>query len=77
MMKLNALPYKYDFYWKGNRYIQVIRPKKPIHNAFKIVCRPYNDPCAKWIDFPSGRAVKPVCSINEFMNKITPYKDKK
>lgn len=64
-MKLSQISYGTNFYWKGNKYIQVIRPKNP-KGKFTIVCRPANDPCAKWIDMPSGRNVKPVLSLTEY-----------
>ena len=61
-MKLKDIDYQTEFYWKGQRYKQVIRPKKQYvkNKAFKIVCclsPTYGEP---WVDMPSGREVKPV-----------------
>jgi len=58
-MKLKDIEYEVDFYWKGNRYTQVIRPKV-LPRKCVIACRPTKDPCAEWVDMPAGREVKPV-----------------
>ena len=63
-MKLSEIPYEADFYWKGQRYGQVIRPKNPPSKTFIVVCRLRNDErngnFSSWVDMPSGRKVKPV-----------------
>lgn len=58
-MKLKDVPYRYDFYWNGERYKQVLRPKFQ-RGKFNVVCRLLSDPYSKWVDMPSGRQVKPV-----------------
>jgi hypothetical protein len=58
-MMLKQLSYETDFFWKGSRYTQVIRPKKP-KGKFLITCRPTRNPCGEWLDMPAGRKVKPV-----------------
>lgn len=63
-MKLKDIEYKTEFYWKGDRYKQVIRPKA-ISGKCVIVCRPKNDPCGDWIDMPAGREVKPVIKFKQ------------
>ena len=56
-MKLKDVPYGQDFYWKGKRYRQFIRPKYP-EGAFKVTC--YQPPQGECVGMPSGRDVKPV-----------------
>jgi hypothetical protein len=58
-MKLKDIKYEGDFYWKGKRYRQVIRPKVMPRKCI-IVCCITKDPCADWVDMPAGREVKPV-----------------
>jgi len=63
MTPIKSISYDTDFYWRGNRYTQVIRPKKP-NNKFSILCRLFADPCGEYIDMPAGRKVKPVVKLN-------------
>lgn len=63
-MKLKDVPYEFDFYWKGKRYRQFIRPR-PEHQpkrAFKITCYLTGEQ-SDYVDMPSGREVKPVVRI--------------
>ena len=57
MVRLKDVPYEFDFYWKGDRYRQFVRPKFP-EGAFTIVC--YKPPQGLHVDMPSGRNVKPI-----------------
>lgn len=59
VIKLKDVPYDVGFYWKGGRYKQVIRPKRP-KGKFMVICRLEKEPCSKWVDMPSGRKVKPI-----------------
>jgi len=59
MTTLKQVSFEDDFFWKGVRYTQVIRPKTT-KGKFIIVCRPTREPCGKWVDMPAGRKVKPV-----------------
>ena len=63
-MTLKQLLYETDFYWKGVRYTQVIRPKSS-KGRFVIVCRPARGQ-GKWIDMPWDTEVKPVLTLQEF-----------
>jgi hypothetical protein len=56
-VKLKDVPYECDFYWKGDRYRQFVRPKKS-NGAFKVTC--YQPPQGECVDMPSGRDVKPI-----------------
>jgi hypothetical protein len=67
-VKLKELDYKTEFYWKGERYTQVVRPKFP-RGKFNIVCRPSFGQ-GEWIDMPGGREVKPVFRIGNSMEQI-------
>lgn len=66
MMMLKHVPYEIDFFWKGTRYTQVIRPKRA-KGKFIIVCRPTRTLYGECIDMPAGRKVKPV--LNLFCSK--------
>ncbi len=65
-MKLKNVPYKHDFYWQGNRYVQFIRPKVNPKGKFEITCYLKTDPCREYIDMPAGREVKPVLTLSEY-----------
>jgi len=56
-MKLSDVPYDLDFYWKGERYVQCIKAKKPNSGA---TCYKKNSPSGPFWDMPAGRIVKPV-----------------
>jgi len=64
-MRLGDVPYKTDFYWKGKRYHQIIRPKNPPKKAFTVVVMLWRDHGSGWIDMPSCREVKPVVRAGE------------
>ena len=66
-MKLKDLPYECEFYWKGKRYKQMIRPKKHDEpkGAFKIVCCLSPTVFEPWVYMPSGRQVKPVVKLRK------------
>ena len=59
-MKLKDVPYEYEFYWRGDRYRQFMRPKKA-KGAFKVVC--YQPPQGPYVDMPGGRDVKPIIRL--------------
>lgn len=60
--RISDIPYQQKFYWKGNKYCQLIRPKKP-QGKFSVVCHLDNDPCSEWLTMPAGRIIKPVKRI--------------
>jgi len=62
MKALGKIPFSQRFYWKGNKYRQLLRPKHPINKSFVIICCPDKGQGA-WVDMPSGRRVKPVIRI--------------
>lgn len=59
---IRQISYETDFYWKGERYKQVIRMKDPKSKA-KIICRKARDPCSDYVEMPPGRVIKPVIRI--------------
>lgn len=59
-MIIGEIPYTTQFYWKGVRYKQVIRPKGLYGKGFTVVCVEAKSPLKPWVDMPSGRTVKPV-----------------
>jgi len=58
-MKLKDIDYQTEFYWKGKRYKQLIRPKKP-KGKFSVVCCLSPTWGEEWVRMPGGREVKPV-----------------
>jgi len=62
-MILGAITYDTDFYWKGDRYKQVIRPKGLSGRGFNVICRKKKLPFCAWVNMPSGRIVKPVMRV--------------
>lgn len=60
---LKEIPYEMQFYWKGKRYKQIIRPKNP-KGKFVVVCYPVKEPCSDYINMPAGRIIKPVITVN-------------
>lgn len=58
-MKLRDIPYSCEFYWKGERYTQVIRPRVT-KGKFTVVCRLSKTFDGDWVDMPGGREIKPV-----------------
>jgi hypothetical protein len=62
-MRLGDVPYEIDFYWKGKRYKQMVKPKRPAKKAFTVAVMPWLDFSADLIDMPSGRIVKPVVRL--------------
>lgn len=63
-MKLRDTTFDVDFYWKGDRYRQVIRPKI-MPRKCSVVCRMLSEPFGDWVNMPSGREVKPVIRLNK------------
>lgn len=64
MIKLKDIPYPGCFYWKGEKYKQFIRPKKP-KGKFHIACIKTKDLCGdKIIYMPSNRKVKEILRVN-------------
>ncbi len=61
---LKEIPYETQFYWKGKRYKQLIRPKQP-KGSFTIVCYPIKEPFAEWVTMPAGRVIKPVVKVQK------------
>nr|WP_136252853.1 hypothetical protein [Ningiella ruwaisensis] len=61
MKTIRSLNFKDRFFWKGQKYMQVLRPKKPESNKFYVVCAPL--PQGEWLDMPAGRKVKPIIRI--------------
>ena len=59
MTTIKDISYKQQFYWKGVRYKQIIRPKNP-KGKFTIVCCDVSNGQSEWLDMPSGRKIKPV-----------------
>ena len=66
-MKLADLNYETNFYWKGDRYVQFMRPRNP-PKTFSVLCYVKNDPCGPYFDMPSGRKVKPVIEVKHGRN---------
>jgi hypothetical protein len=62
-MRLKDISYKVEFYWKGKRYRQVVRPINPKKGVFTIACRLAESLDSEWIDMPSGRKIKPVIRL--------------
>lgn len=59
MKTIRSITYQTDFYWKGDRYRQVIRIKRKDSKApvwVRKLYSPYDD----YIQMPLGRKVKPV-----------------
>jgi hypothetical protein len=63
-IRLRDIEYQTQFYWKGDRYKQVIRPKTK-KKVFSVTCRRARDPMAPWVQMPSGRVVKPVVRLGD------------
>ncbi len=64
MARLRDIPYKIEFYWKGERYKQILRPKN-VTGKFTVVCVLSKKLDSDWVDMPSGRIVKPCVRIDE------------
>jgi len=62
-MKISDLQYEDQFYWKGVRYKQFIRPKKPKGKFTVLCCVAFGE--GEYIDMPAGRKVKPVVRIDK------------
>lgn len=63
MKRLKDIPYKTEFYWKGKRYKQFMRPKHPT-GKFTVICYLARSPDNEYIDMPSGRLIKPVVRVD-------------
>ena len=62
-MKLKDLKFKDEFYWKGTRYKQLIRPiNQP--GKFTIICTVSTGE-GGWLEMPAGRNVKPIIRIEQ------------
>lgn len=72
MRTIRSIPYATDFYWKGIRYTQVIRPKTlPGQPKPKVViCSKKHDICDGFFEMPLGIKVKPVIRINNAEKKV-------
>ena len=64
---LKDISYETDFFWKGIRFTQVIRPKNP-KGKFTVICRPTRTQ-GKWVEMPGGRKIKPVLYWKDFYNQ--------
>jgi len=66
-MKISDLEYTDQFYWKGKRYKQIIRPKNP-HGKFSIYCAfAYGE--SPWFKMPAGRQVKPIITAKPVLKE--------
>ena len=65
MTTIRQLSYKTDFYWKGDRYRQLVRAKViPGHPKPKdVFCYKLYDIFGKSVYMPLGRTVKPVIKL--------------
>ncbi len=65
MRTIRSLSYATDFYWKGDRYTQVIRPKVLPDNPKpkNVICSKKYDICDGFFEMPLGRKVKPVIKL--------------
>jgi hypothetical protein len=59
MITIKDIPYEQQFYWKGVRYKQIIRPKNP-EGKFHIYAYDVSSGNSEWLKMPSGRKIKPV-----------------
>lgn len=62
MAKLKDISYETDFYWKGRKYKQLIRPKSP-KGSYSILCMIKGDYAGVFVEMPSGRQVKPIIRV--------------
>jgi len=60
-MRLGDLDYDKNFYWKGKRYVQFMRPRNKTKGCM-ILCYAKTDIYTN-INMPSGRQVKPVLTM--------------
>lgn len=59
MTTIRQLSYHTDFYWKGDRYRQLVRVKfKKSKNP--VLCYKLYNPYDERVEMPLGRTVKPV-----------------
>ncbi|WRQ13068.1 hypothetical protein [Vibrio phage vB_VpM-pA2SJ1] len=62
MVKLKDTPHGSLFWWKGKKWVSLIRPKNPINpNKYEIVCGEH--PQGDWVNMPANRKVKPIIRI--------------
>ena len=61
-MKLKDVPYETDFFYKGKKWVQFIRPKMPNRKIFHIICYLKSDPCSERVEIKSNVEVKPIVS---------------
>ena len=57
-IRICDIPYSRHFYYKGVRYVQVIRTRE-CRAGGTVTVRALRDLCT-WIDMPAGRVIKPV-----------------
>ena len=62
MISIKDIPYEQNFYWKGAKYRQIIRPKKP-RGPFVIYACDVTKMDSSYVKMPSGRKVKPVVRV--------------
>jgi len=60
---IKNIPFAQDFYWKGKRYKQLVRPKFP-KGCFTVACVEAGCGHSEWFNMPSGRKVKPIVRIS-------------
>ncbi len=58
-MRLGEIAFEFDFFWKGVRYTQVIRPKY-VEDLYTIVCRQARSLETPYLYFTSDTEIKPV-----------------
>ena len=61
MTTIKQIPYKVDFYWKGDRWRQLIRVKDKKSKA-PVLCYKLYSPHER-NDMPLGRTIKPVIKL--------------
>ena len=59
-MRLRDMSYGTDFYYKGVRYRQLIRPRNPECKNFRVICTHAKDGNSQWYSIRASREVKPV-----------------
>lgn len=62
MITIREIPYKVDFYWKGDRWRQFIRAKNPKTKA-RVMCYKVYGKWDSYVEMPLNRKVKPVIKL--------------
>jgi len=62
MVTIRSLEFKTDFYWKGDRYRQLIRLRvlSWLPKPKSVTCYKLHEPFEDRVEMPLGRKVKPV-----------------